>query len=132
MHELCAVAQGESLRHEIERALASWDPSGDALREVSTLCRADAELVDPSLLALGREELARRAEAARRMDAYTVKTLEAVPVGRAVPPVAPPQPASATAALVEPSAGGDQGRVAARRITASPGSGFRGVVGAIR
>ena len=36
---------------------------------------------------------------ARRVDAYTVKTLEAVPVGRAVPPVAPPQPASATAAL---------------------------------
>jgi hypothetical protein len=64
MHELCAVTQGGSVRLTTEQVLASWEPSGDALREVSTLCRTDGHLVDPAVLALGRDELARRAQAA--------------------------------------------------------------------
>jgi hypothetical protein len=128
MHELCAVAQGESVRHEIERALASWDPGGDALREVSALCRADAELVDPSLLALGREELARRAESARRIDSYAAKALGDVPVTRAVR--VSPTGVSVDPALEERSAGGDTGKVAARRIAPGPGNAF--ISGAVR
>ena len=69
MHELCAVAQGSSVRLETERGLASWEPSGDTLREVSTLCCSDGQAVDPVSLALGRDELAKRAEMSRRLEA---------------------------------------------------------------
>jgi hypothetical protein len=66
MYELCALAPGDVVRSEVEDVLASWESNGATLREVSAFCRAD-ETVDPYLLALGREEMARAAEEVRRL-----------------------------------------------------------------
>lgn len=59
MHELCLVVLSDSVRSEVEDVLASWESNGAALREVSTLCRADEHAVDPHVLALGREAMAK-------------------------------------------------------------------------
>ena len=53
---------------EVEDVLASWESNGAALREVSTLCRSDEQVVDPYLLALGRGEMANIAETTWRHD----------------------------------------------------------------
>jgi hypothetical protein len=56
MHELCTVVVGDSVRSEIEDVLAAWETNGAALGELSGLRgHADAPVVDPRALALGRE-----------------------------------------------------------------------------
>lgn len=60
MQEVCTVGSGGSVHAEFEEALAAWESNGATLREVSTLCRVDEQFVDPAILALGREEMARR------------------------------------------------------------------------
>jgi hypothetical protein len=111
MHEICAVAWGGSVRLEMDRVLASWDPSGDALREVSALCRTDGEPLDPATMALGREELARREEVSRRQNAYASK-----PSGEnAWPPGASGADASAAASLDGQNVAGNKAEVVALR-----------------
>ncbi len=59
MHEVCAVAQSGLSRPRIDEALAGWEANAVTLREVSALCCTDDRVVDPAVLALGREEMAR-------------------------------------------------------------------------
>ncbi len=126
MHEVCAVARGGSVRLEMERVLASWEHSGDALREVSTLCRTDGEPLDPATMALGREELARREEVSRRQNVYASK-----PSGESVwPPGASGADASAAASMDGQNVAGNKAEVVALRAR-SP-SRLGGAAGGVR
>jgi hypothetical protein len=93
MHEVCTVVSAGSVGSEFEDLLASWEANGETLREVSTLCRVDEELVNPAVLALGREEMARREKVARKLGVFYGESgprVEGDPAGRtATPPLVP-------------------------------------------
>ena len=130
MHEICAVARGGSVRLEMEQVLASWDLSGDALREVSTLCRTDGEPIDPATLALGRDELARMAEVSRRQKVYASKLSGESAQDPHALPGASGIDAPKAVTLDEQSAGGNRAEVVALR-TRSP-TRLGGAAGGVR
>ena len=115
------------MRLEMERVLASWELSGDALREVSTLCRTNGEPLDPATMALGREELARREEVSRQQNAYASK-----PSGDSVwlPGASGGADAPTAASLGEQNVAGNKAEVVALRPR--PPTRFGGAAGGVR
>jgi hypothetical protein len=130
MHEICGVARGGSVRLEMEKILASWELSGDALREVSTLCRSDGEPLDPATLVLGRHELARRAEISRRLNAYGSRLSGEGASATHAPPRVLGAEGPAIVNREERNAARDEAEVVALRIRAQ--TRLRGAAGGVR